>query len=418
MAAVALTPVLTGLAAEPADSPRALRSDAFLASIGIGVHMEYTDGAYANETQAIVDLDYLGIHQLRDETPNPKGGIPYRHYRDAITALVTAGNRFAFVVGAVQPIAVSLRQIEEIEAAHPGAVIAIEGPNEINNFPVKYAGLGGDAAGRAFQRDLYAAVKSNPVLHHLPVYYFTGGGKIDLSEQRNLADYATAHPYPYRGEAPGPPIANNLNTLFPKPFPRVVTETGYYNQPTNPYGSGVDDATQAKLTLDLLLSTFAQGVAKTYLYQLRTAYRDPDGKNTDAEYGLFNLNNAPKPVARAIHNLTTMLAGHGHGAFGFEPGWLRYTLNGLPRTGNSLLLQKPDGVFALVIWAEPVIWDESMHRPVAPPTAMVTASLNNTARSVQVFDPLLGVAPIQMHRETGTVAIDVSDHPIVVEITP
>jgi hypothetical protein len=413
----AMTLALTASAGESAGPTTAIRVSDFLASLGVVVHMNYTDGTYANVAQAIEDLDYLGIHQLRDSAPIPSGGIPYRNYRDAITALTRAGNRFAFTVGAGQPIAVSLGQIAEIEETHRGSVMAIEGPNEINNWPVSYAGLTGDAAARAFQRDLYAAVKSNRILSHLPLYYFTGGDKIDLWDQKGLADYANGHPYPYRGEAPGPRIMGEFQSHFSMPYPRVNTEAGYFNRPHNPGGNGVDDATQAKLTLDLLLSAFAQGVSRTYLYQLRAAYPDKNGTDADAEYGLFNLDNTPKQVATAIHNLTSILADPSTTTAGFEPDKLRYALSGMPPTGNSILLQRSGSVFVLVVWAEPTIWNESTHSPLTPSRATVTANLGTMVQSVQVFDPLVGTSPTQTYHYIRTLSVDVADHPIVVKIT-
>jgi hypothetical protein len=377
-----IIPAAAATGAEPSVSTKATPVSEFLDSLGIVIHAGYTDGAYAKVGEAIEDLNYLGIHQLRDGTPDPSGGIPFRNQRAAITSLVKAGNKFVFIVFAGQPIAVSLGQIAEIEDAHPGAVIAIEGPNEINNAPVRYSGLTGEAAARAFQRDLYAAVKAHAILGHLPVYYFTGGSKIDLQKNKGLADYANAHPYPYRGEAPGPRIANEFKSLFTMPTPRVITETGYYNRPQNPFGSGVDDSTQAKLTLDLLFSAFAQGVSKTYLYQLRAAYADPKGTNMDAHYGLFNLNNSPKPAAVALHNLTTILATDAAPAENFVPDTLAYTLTGLPPNANSLLLQREPGRYILAVWAEPVIWDEKTHAPVASPTTSVTVRLGTMTKSV------------------------------------
>jgi hypothetical protein len=403
--------------ADPVTQNTAIPVNAFLESLGVGVHMSYTDGAYANASQAISDLAYLGIHQVRDGTPNPNGGIPYRNYRDSITALVNAGNRFSFFVG-VGSIPVSLQQIAEIERAHPGAVIAIEGPNEINNWPIVYNSLKGDAAGQAFQHDLYAAVKADKTLGHLPVYYFTGGEKIDLREHPGLADYANGHPYPYQGHAPGPRITGEFDKLFGMPYPRVITEAGYYNQPANPYGSGVDDATQAKLTLDLLLSAFSQGVSKTFLYQLRSAYPDPNGKDTDGEYGLFKLDNSPKPVATAIHNLTTILAPPATAAHDFAPGTLRYTLDGLPATANTMLLQRADHDYMLVVWAEPPIWNEGTHQPIQAPTTSVTVSFPAKLKSIRVFDPLTGTSAIQDHHDVETVHVPVSDHPVFVEVGP
>ena len=54
--------------------------------------------------------------------------------------------------------------------AYPGSIIAIEGPNEVNNFAVNYEGLTGTAGAQAFQADLYAAVNASPILQDIPVY--------------------------------------------------------------------------------------------------------------------------------------------------------------------------------------------------------------------------------------------------------
>ncbi len=159
-------------------------------------------------------------------------------------------------------------------------------------------------------------------------------------------------------------------------------------------------------------------MSKTYLYQLRSAYPDPKHDNADAEYGLFTLDNAPKPVATAIHNLTTILASPEIAAAPVALSPLAYSLGGMPADAHSVLLREPGGVAALVVWAEPVIWDEGAHRTTTPPTAKVTVSLAAAASSVRVFDPLAGIAPTQTTRDAGTVQIALTDHPVIIEITP
>jgi hypothetical protein len=391
-------------------------------SLGVNVHMEYTDGAYANTAEALKDLDYLGVHQLRDGTPDPSGGIPFHNQLDAINKLAGAGNRFDFIVSMFQSIEVALSQIAAIETAHPGAVVAIEGPNEINNLPfkVKYAGLTGDAAARAFQRALYAAVRSNPVLKQVPVYDLTGVGRIDLREEKGFADFANAHPYPYHGDPPGPRLASEFlaDYAMTPPYPRVITETGYFNNPKNPVGSGVDNAIQAKLTLDLLLDAFSQGLSKTFLYQLRAAYPDVHRTDADSEYGLFNLDNSPKPVATAIHNLTRILSDPDPTVGQLPVGILRYQLTGLPSSGNSLLFQRANGAFALIVWAEPAIWEERTHSPVAISASDATLTLRKMAKSVQLSDPLLQDQPVRTMHGIRTLHFALADHPVVIDIAP
>ena len=393
----------------------------FLDSLGIVTHMAYNDGAYASAPEAIEDLAYLGIHQVREGVPDPHGGPPDRNYAASLHALLDAGNTFDFITAiGHQTLAVFQGQVDAIARQYPNAVIAIEGPNEINNFPIRYGGLTGDDAGNAFQRELYATVQADPVLHDIPVYYLTGNRPVDLGVVPKLADYASAHPYPYRGQPPGPRIATEFRRNFTMrpPYPKVITETGYFNQPSAPGGSGVDDATQAKLTLDLLLDAFRQGVAKTFLYQLRSAYPDPRHNNPDTEYGLFNLDNSPKPAATAIHNLTAILADPGMAASFLETASLGYAVSGQPETGQDLLLQKSDGGFALVLWAEPTIWNDASHRPIAVPDHAVTLSLAAPARIIRFFDPLLSALPSKTATDAKSITVAISDHPVILELTP
>ena len=415
--AVLVVGSIAGAAAQP---PPTMRAQDFLASLGVNVHLEYTDGAYASTQQAIADLDYLGIHLIRDGMPNPNGGIPYLNYTAALDAVTAAGNRIVFIAGAGLPIAAALSQAGHLATAHRGSVVGIEGPNEINNFPVTYRGKTGEDAARGFQRDLYAAVKTDPVLARVPVYYFTGGTPIDLAANAQLADYANAHPYPYGGQQPADRIAQEFarNFKMATPYPRVITETGYYTVPSNPYGSGVDEVTAAKLTLNLLLDAVGQGVSRTYLYQLRTAYPDPDGTNTDAEYGLFRLDNSPRAAAVAIHNLTWILADPGPTAATFTPRARVFTLSRLPARCHTLRLARSDGWDLLVIWAEPDIWNEIRHAAVATPHYLVGLRFPVTVPRANLLDPLASAAAIATWANVDEVAFDLSDHPIIIEISP
>lgn len=403
------------------ETVKAIPARDFLNSLGVVTHLEYDDGRYADAKEAVEDLDFLGIHQLREGLPTPQDGEPDRHLANSLDVLVAAGNRFDFItMPAGQPLPAFHRQLAAIVAKHADAVIAVEGPNEIDNAPVRYEGLTGEAAGRAFQHELYAMIKADPILQKIPVYYLTGGQSIDLRANPGLADYANGHPYPYQGKAPAPRIEQEFRQRFSMspPYPRVVTETGYFNRPDNPGGSGVDDATQSKLTLDLLLDGFRQGVAKSFLYQLRSAYPDPHGNSADIEYGLFNLDNSPKPVATAIHNLTTILSDARENHDTQDRHALAFAVAGLPVDGHCLLMQELDGTFALVLWAEPRIWSEARHAAIGAAEVAVTLTFPARVGSIRILDPLLSTEAVRTLTDTTSVDIGLSDHPLVVEVRP
>jgi hypothetical protein len=393
----------------------------FLRSLGVNTHLEYTDGTYANYPRVIADLDYIGIHRLRDGTPAPAGGVPYANYITALHAAALAGNHFDFIASPGQPLATTLTVIETAQARDPGSVVAVEGPNEINNAPPTYRGLHREIAARAFQRDLFAAVHASPSIAHARVYLYTGGIPLSAARVMTMADAANQHPYPVQSNQPGQHIQNAFAEMFGRgSYSKVITEIGYYSQPGNPGGGGVDETVQAKGTLNLLLDAFAQGVETTYLYQLLSAY--PDAKtNADTAFGLFRLDNTPRPAALALHALTTILADTpketgARPASTVAPRVVVEALRGLPTIGHHLLLEKRPGVYDLVVWAEPAFWDNTAHRAILVPPTKVEVALGAKARTVKVFDPLIGPAAIASKAATRLVTIEITDHPVVVEI--
>jgi hypothetical protein len=393
-----------------ARADEAARTTDFLASLGIGTHLNYTDGTYANYERVIADLNYLGIHHLRDATPNPDGGIPYRNYLTALNAAAAAGNRFDFITSPEQPLGTTIDQLSAVERVHPGTVFAVEGPNETNNNPSTYKGMHGMAASLAYQRDLYRTVHGWPVLRHAKVYYYTG---LDPAQTlAGLADDANCHPYSDHGAQPAGALATGFGLFkMTPPYPKVVTEAGYFDVPSA--RNGVDDATQAKDTLNLYLDAFAQGVSETYVYQLVSAYPD---RGRDTQSGLFRMDHTPKPAATAVHNLTTLLADRGRR--GSRPGALDYVLGNLPATGDALLLEKSSGIFDLILWAEPPNWNDMTHQEITSAATPVTVTLTDVSADVAIYDPTLGLRAVRRAHDVDTVTVALTDHPVIIEVRP
>jgi hypothetical protein len=390
---------------------QAVKTSDLIASLGINTHLNYTDGTYADYRRVIADLNYLGIHHLRDATPDPFGGVPYMNYVTALDAVANAGNRFDFVTSPSLDLGISLDQIATVERAHPGAVFAVEGPNEINNNPVSYNGQNGNAGATAYQRDLYSAVHASPVLQHAAVYYYTGFD--DAHRLTGLADFANCHPYSAQGQQPDARIAAEFRKqfTFTPPYPKVITEAGYFDVPSS--RDGVDDATQAKNTLNLYMDAFAQGVSETYVYQLLSAYPD---HRSDTQSGLFRINHSPKPAAVAIHNLTTILADRGKRDF--HPASLDDSVTNLPATGRALLLEKSSGSFDIVLWSEPANWNDQTHQEITSPPVSVTVTMNGIRANIAVYDPTVGLRPLQRIRDARAVTINLADHPVIIEVKP
>ena len=388
----------------------ALPAKTFLDSMGVNVHMEYTDSQYANVGNVSHELEYLGITHVRDAIPSPSNWLPHGQGLAAIHTLANLGVRFDIFVN-VTDLPTDLRQLISLQQFRPGMISSIEGPNEINNWPVTYRALIGQVGAESFQRDLYQAVRSNPLLSGIPVCYFTGGRRAAIPNLQGLADLANVHSYPHHGEQPLNWLINEFSRDYSdlESFPRVITEVGYYTLPSSTDWGGVDYLTQAKGILTIFFDAAKMGVQTTYLYQLLDAYADAPGTRIDAHFGLFDAQNVPKRSAFAVHNLTSFLKDSAKGAAA-----LAYQFNGLPRTAQTLLLGKSDGSFVIAVWNETPMWDESQREPIQSAPAAASLCFRQPV-SVVEYDPLTG-ASRPRSRVAACIPVDVPDHPILLAV--
>ena len=404
-AALLLSTILASVFCTGADAADMLSTKDFVSRLGVNVHVEYTDGDYHNVGQVISDLKYLGIANVRDANLNPRNQGQRAYFN-----LADAGIRMDLIMLGGHDPADSIHAAESLQTEFPGSVVAIEGPNEIDHAPFKYQGQGGGPAAIALQQDLYRMAKASDVLKATPVYSFSlGSGATPTGGY----DAVALHPYPQNGTQPGAWIHKEAR-MSPPGATSVITEAGYASLPTWT-SKGVDEDAQARLTLNLLFDSALQGFQAIYLYELLDAYDDPTGKDGGQHYGLFDHQGNPKKVAVALHNLTSILASDAPGAALTDPG---VTLSGTATPPNQLILAKSHGVFDIVVWQEPRIWDSSKHARVEVADTPVKVSLGQAFHSAKVYDPLTGTAPVTQAQNATSVDVALSDHPVIVEIEP
>ena len=375
----------------------------FLAGVGVNVHMDATTTPYGNVALTQASLAYVGIGLIRDHA--------YDIDLAAFQTLSAAGVGLDLILDD-DPKA-------EIDSLLPvaGAIRSFEGPNEVDFYPFDASGNHDPVAALAEQVRVLAAVRSTPQVALLPVYASS------LADPSNMAAYAgtlafathaTLHAYATGGSGPRGvleadlAIARSLSAL-----PAVVTETGYYTLPSDEHG--VDETVQAKLTLDTLFDAQSLGIGKTFLYELFDESADPSGTDSELHYGLFRVDGSAKPVATALHNLTTILAS-ANATTSLAPA-LSITTANLPETGHTMVLQGAAGTAVVAIWAEPSIWNAQTHAPVVAPSRAVTVDLGVVAGSVAVFDPLIGTSAVATYTGVSSVVVDVTDHPLLIEVT-
>jgi trimeric autotransporter adhesin len=388
----------------------------FIESIGVDTHLAYNSSPYANTNQVVADLNYLGIHAIRDQLYTTTLATTN------INALATLGYKFDFEVtvesDSTVNVAKFMQNLDSFQTKYPGSITAIEGPNEVNTWMVSYNGVLSIASAAEIQKQIYTAAKADPLLKNIPVYNVTIGSTdssqfAQLGNLSNYTDYANSHAYVMSTTN----ISAGLDYLLafaaiPAPGkPMVITEAGYTTLPSYWY-DGVSEIVQAKYTLTTLLDAYQKGVAKTYLYELIDDSAIPS-TSLEAHFGLFNADGSPKLAAMAIHNLTKILSDTGSAG-----GSLSYALSGMPPTSHDMVLAKSDGSKDIVLWAEPVLWNQSTQSAVTSTPSTVTVTFDRTEALVKLHDPLLGSGPIATYTNVSSIQVAISDHPVVIEVVP
>ena len=382
-----------------------MRAADFIDSQGVNLHISQGTSNYKKMDMVTANLAYLGINNVRDSLNPFWNGSAYGYY----THLAEAGMKWTFIsaVGGTRSpasIATFLSNISALEKAVPGSVFAVEGPNEINNFPLTWGPTGqkGLDAALLFQKSLFAQTRASATLKKAKVYYFTGydAGSIpkgpDPTTSPGYSDYNNQHPYPKHGMPPARWIARTkaLGNTPAGEGPAVYTETGYQIPKTS-------QAQSASWLLNIYAGSAANGIYRTYVYQLMD---ENDG------WGLFSKTaNEPTPSATAIHSMNAILADDGSMSRSFTPTTIiSYAISGLPETGKSLALQKSDKETNILVWAEPDTFPG--------PENTVTIDLGARQPLVVVYDPLQGTSAIQSLRNVSSVEVRVTDHPLIIQI--
>lgn len=409
----------------------AVSANDFLNSIGAATHISQNE----DDPDSLADaFQYAGLRIFRDDYSADSAVI-----QDWINLHDATGARM-ILIAAAGDVDGTIDVAKQLAAE--GALLAIEGPNEPNNWPVVYNGLSSGfnttfMPVARFQRDLYAAVRAEPDLADIPVLGSSesGGAEPDnvglqfntipagagtiMPAGTQYADYANVHNYICRL----PTITDNivwdnfdpLNTSLTRvdgmyaeytntwhmgyggyssadvaKVPRVSTETGWWTSGSN----SVTEDQQGKLLLNVYLAAFKQG------WSYVTVYMAKDSAAQGA-WGLFDVNYDAKLSGEYLHNMTTILAD----TVSVTPGRLNYSIPSKPATTHDLLIQKSNGKFYLAVWSER-----------ASGSGNVTVNLGSTYGTVKIYDPTVGTSAVQTLTNVSSVTLNMSDHAFLIEM--
>jgi hypothetical protein len=364
----------------------AILTATFVGSLGVNTHVADTTGGYANRTNTINAIKYLGVKNLRD-CPSARAVTVW----PAVAA--ATGAKFIAYMPRSSPSSMqkALGYVPQLKNA--GLLKYLEGANEPDTAPAMSAGNSLSYA-RSFQPKVYSTGKSLGLkVINLSVgagWTSADGWQGNYDSIGNLAayaDFANAHTYPV--VQTGMPYKtvkriNDLAQLGAVGRPAFITELGWNT-------SSAAQTTIAKNLMNGLMDAALLRNAGTYVYAL---FDDSSGK-----WGLMNNDATPRAAGKALRNLVTLLKDPGT----ISPGSLTFELVGM-QTERRMLFRKSDGAYWLAIWDE------------TAGARTITLKLNSTANSIKVYDPTNSTTPIQTVNNARTASISVNDRPLLIRI--
>ncbi|KQT60481.1 MULTISPECIES: hypothetical protein [unclassified Aureimonas] len=379
-------------------------ADALLSSFGMNTHMQQ-GWQYSDARKTVAVLKDLGITQVREAF------VGLGH--EGLEYAAQQGIRFLYFIPGGD-IGEQLAGLEAWEKRYPGSILAIEGPNEVNNWPIAHRGLTGIPAAQAFQKELYEGVHASEVLRSIPVLALTSWPVFI-----NHSDIGNVHAYSRDGGFMSSRIVAAIldeQTLNPPAKTIWMTEAGYHTHLGEDYDEGVSEALQAKMATTMFLSAFARGLPKTFYYQLANQYTDPNDQQ--AYFGLVDQSWAPKPAFTALKSMIAIVR-DAAGSQAATAASLRYALDGLPETAQHKAFRTSAGEWLIAVWNEPEdIWDRAGNIELPVPSADVTLRLGEPASDMALYDPLVGTSAVRTVRDAPQLSFPLSSSPLFIRIKP
>ena len=353
----------------------------FVDSVGTAIHLLHPDSFYVSQFE-VMKQKLLAAHimHVRDGAMDAHGGFFSGDQAARFQELGRAGIRVTFITR----LNISREFVQGFPARVSPAFEAYELPNELNIAH----GVPWPSGIQAWIPVFYHYVKDNPAT---AVYPILGPSIADmgndpygqLGSQEQYLDYGNFHKY-YRTYNPGtagyssvaqPPcdplrygslnyeLCHLAQVSGTKPI--VCTESGYGTDV--PAGKQVTPNVQAKYIARLLLMHWLAGVRRTFIYQLADYGADGFGA-----FGLLTADGTEKP---AYVELSALMSELNDTVQANPPTDLTLAVTGEFQGMDTVLFQKSDGSYRLILWLEKPGWDPRSNMPIAVPSQNVSVSL-------------------------------------------
>lgn len=400
--------------------------------IGVQTHLGWTGSPYVKRFAEVkTALAELGVHYVRDRIGSTASQARLRELWRAggirVLAVVDTRTEWSYNQK-LNPDGIGGLLAQAKSNIGTDAIIGLEGPNELNQAEVHFGYMNWPQDLRAFMTRLSREANADGALRNTPVvvpglaaparqYWYDRLG--DLSA---MSDKGNGHIYgTYWG------ISQKLDQLLPildqqRPNSRLwVSEFGWHTA-TNSHMAPIDENTKVKyLARAILEPQVRPQVEKAFIYQLLDPENDPGKRSNRAHFGLLDYHLNRKPSFYAVGNMMNLLCDT---PLAVPARSLDYTLDGDLGDIRSLLLQKNNGAFYLVLWLEKQSF-RALSGPVSNAPQVVNVAFGQAVERVQVYRPAdpetdlsQGQNPVKSVAWPSRLTLDVPDHPLILEIVP
>ena len=398
--------ITASIHAEEAEKARS--ADAFVDSIGVNIHLGYSDTVYHKFDEIVKPrLLEAGIRNVRDGLRADRKDVI-----EKLNTLAESGIRSDLLVNPKEAVAL-IKALKK-------SVRTVEGRNEPDH------GQGWEAAARDENKALFAAVKGDAETKDIPVIVSgmanTRDSAVKLAASGMSAeslDFGNMHSYP-GGLNPvsggwGIPltkaIENERKVCGEKPI--ICTESGYHNRLEEKGHPGVSEAAAAKYLPRLFFTYFNRGITRTFSYEFIDGKPDPKNEDIERHFGMLHNDGSPKPVFTAVKNMIALLKDPGDA---FEAKTLDYSLSGETKNVEHALLQKRDGRFYLVLWLEVVSFDTKAKQDLAVAAQEVVVKFKTPVVKATPYRPSSSVVPDATAIAPKEMKVSVPDEVLVIEV--
>jgi hypothetical protein len=290
-------------------------------------------------------------------------------------------------------------------------LIAIEGPNEYDSSsdPHKWETL------QNYMLQMVRQVRSRSSLKSVPILGPSMASPFNTYTRfvnlRPRIEIANVHPYSGNLRPESFWDEYKPNGLFAGIWKREAAKTSFNQKvwatEVGWNGNDVSEDVQAKYAPRMFAWFFKIGILKTMFFQM------VDGGD-GAKWGILRQDLSEKPVYSSIKNFISIVDDRNET---FSPSKLNYRLEGETTNLETLLLQKGNGAFDLLIWQAESCWDRQKKIELKNANRNLILKLPKKVKKAQLYLPLQGASPIQNFSSTDSIPLSVPDHMMIVELS-